>query len=297
MQLADAIQGDPLVSVIMSFHNARDTLTRAIRSLLWQTYPHWELILLDDGSSDNSAQTLKSLEDPRIHLRSDSVCRGLPVRLNQGISLAKGEYIARMDADDVAFPERCARQVAYLQNHPEVDLLATAALLVNANDQPIGLLATGLSHAAICRRPWHGFPMPHPTWMGRADWFRQNPYDELARKAQDQSLLYSTYRTSRFAGLPDALLGYRYTGLSVRKTLTGRYHYLLTLAAGGDRAHSLAGSIGHGMAAARDLAGMALGMESRVIKNRARSVNAGVLTQWADLMLRLSHPIDQAGGL
>ena len=163
MQLADAIQGEPLVSVVMSFHNARDTLTRAIRSLLWQTYPHWELILLDDGSSDNSAQTLKSLEDPRIHLRSDSVCRGLPVRLNQGISLAKGDYIARMDADDVAFPERCARQVAYLQNHPEVDLLATAALLVNANDQPIGLLATGLSHAAICRRPWHGFPMPHPT--------------------------------------------------------------------------------------------------------------------------------------
>lgn len=280
----------------MSFHNARDTLERSVRSLLWQSYPYWELILLDDGSSDDSAQILRSFEDPRIRLCSDLVCRGLPVRLNQGIALARGEYIARMDADDIAFPERFARQVAYLQNHPEVDLLATAALLVDADDQPIGVLAAGQSHEAICRRPWHGFPMPHPTWMGRTDWFRQNPYDELARKAQDQSLLYSTYRTSRFAGLPDVFLGYRYAGLSVRKTLAGRYHYLRTVAAGGDRGHSLAGSIGHGIAAARDLAGMALGMESRVIKNRAQPIDAQVLAQWEDVRRRISQPIDKAEG-
>lgn len=280
----------------MSFHNSRNTLTGAIRSLLWQTYPYWELILLDDGSNDDSSQILRLFKDPRIRLCSDSVCRGLPVRLNQGIALAGGEYIARMDADDIAFPERFARQVAFLQDHPEMDLLATAALLLNADDQPMGLLAAGLSHEAICHRPWHGFPMPHPTWMGRVEWFRKNPYDELARKAQDQSLLYSTYRNSCFAGLPDVLLGYRYAGLSLRKTLAGRYHYLRAVAAGSAKGHVLVGSIGHGMAAVRDLAGMALGMDSRVIKTRVQPVDANVLVQWEELRLQLAHDaIDKAG--
>jgi glycosyltransferase involved in cell wall biosynthesis len=280
----------------MSFHNARDTLKFAIRSMVWQTYPDWELILLDDGSTDGSAQILRLFEDPRIRLFGESVCRGLPVRLNQGIALAKGEYIARMDADDIAFPERFARQVSYLQEHPEVNLLATAVLLVDANSQAMGHLAAGLSHEAICHRPWHGFSMPHPTWMGRTDWFRKNSYDELALKAQDQSLLYRTYRTSRFAGLPDVLLGYRYTELSARKTLAARYHFMRTLAAGGDNKHTLTGLIGHGFAAARDLAGIALGMGSYVINARVQTADAQVLAQWDELMMLLSDTVDKTGG-
>jgi glycosyltransferase involved in cell wall biosynthesis len=294
--VTETIKESPVVSVIMSFHNARDTLARAIRSLLWQTYPHWELILLDDGSNDGSAEVSSAIEDPRIRLFGDTVCRGLPTRLNQGIALAQGQYIARMDADDVAFPERFAKQVAYLQNHPEVDLLATSALLVNERDQALGLLSAELSHVEICRRPWHGFPMPHPTWMGRAEWFQQNPYDELARKAQDQSLLYRTHKTSRFASLPDVLLGYCYSGLSLRKTIAGRYHYMRAVAKGGAKTHLLVGSFEHAMAGMRDLASMALRMESRVIKTRVKPVNEQLLAQWNALQVHLSDPIDSIGG-
>ncbi len=288
MPAGGATQNQPLVSVLMSFHNARDTLLRSIRSLLWQTYPHWELILLDDGSTDGSAEILKSIDDPRIRLYGDSLCRGLPARLNQGVSLARGQYIARMDADDVAFPARFEKQITYLQNHPEVDLLATSTLLVNEHDQAIGVLTAAQSHEEISRRPWHGFPMPHPTWMGRAEWFRQNPYDELARKAQDQSLLYRTYRTSHFAGLAEVLLGYRYACLSVLKTLSGRYHYLDAVAVGGNRGHLLRGAVGHTLAAGRDLASMAIGMESHVIKTRVQSADVQVLAQWEGLRMRLS---------
>lgn len=296
MLTVGATQDQPLVSVVMSFHNARDTLLCAIRSLLWQTYPHWELILLDDGSTDGSAEIPKSIDDSRIRLYGDSLCRGLPARLNQGVSLARGQYIARMDADDVAFPERFAKQVAYLQNHPEVDLLATSTLLMNEHDQAIGLLTAAQSHEEICRRPWHGFPMPHPTWMGRAEWFRQNPYDELARKAQDQSLLYHTYRTSRFAGLQEVLLGYRYTRLSLHKTLLGRYHYLRAVAASGAKAHLLAGLVGHGMAGVRDMASMVLRLESQVIKTRVQPINAPLLAEWHALNTRLSYPNQHIGG-
>ncbi|MGH8559848.1 MAG: glycosyltransferase family 2 protein [Methylococcales bacterium] len=283
----------PLVSVVMSFHNARDTLASAVKSILWQSYTHWELILLNDGSTDESGEIAKIFDDSRIHFMSDSVCRGLPARLNQGVSLARGEYIARMDADDIAFPDRFARQVAYLQDHPDVDLLATAALLITKNNKPMGILKTEMSHEVLCRKSWQGFPMPHPTWMGRADWFQANPYDERARKCEDQALLYRSYRTSRFAGLPDVLLGYRYEGLSVRKTLLGRYHYLRVVAVYGDAIQMLRGLLGHVLAATRDLGGILLGLEAQVIKTRVQSIDSEIIAQWQDLLEHLSHPIEK----
>lgn len=286
--------GYPLVSVVMSFHNAKDSLPFALHSLLWQTYPHWELILMDDGSSDCFAEFLKTIDDPRIHLYRDAVCRGLPVQLNRGVALAQGEFIARMDADDVAFPERLERQVAYLQEHRDVDLLATSALLVNGNNNPIGVLSTKLSHEDICRRPWLGFPMPHPTWMGRAEWFRRHPYDESARKGQDQVLLYETYQNSKFAGLPDTLLGYKYAGLSVQKTLIGRYCYLKAISAKDGR-NWLLGNVSHAIAAARDLLALALGMESHVIKSRVKIADADTLSEWKELRRRLSDISRMAG--
>lgn len=292
---ANAYGREPLVSVVMSFHNSKDSLPRAINSLLWQTYSHWELILLDDGSDDGSAEFLKTIDDPRIRLHGDSVCRGLAVRLNMGVSLAQGELIARMDADDVAFPERLERQVAYLQEHRDVDLLATSVLLVNGNNSPIGILQTRLSHEAICRRPWLGFPMPHPTWMGRAEWFRRHPYDESARKGQDQVLLFETYQYSKFAGLPDTLLGYKYAGLSVQKTLIGRYIYLKAMRVAKDNCNWLRGAGIHAIAAARDLLSLALGMDSRVIKNRVQAADADTLAEWEGLLRRLSDTGGKAG--
>lgn len=279
----------------MSFHNAKDSLPFALHSLLWQSYPHWELILMDDGSNDCSAEFLKTIDDPRIRLYRDPVCRGLPVRLNRGVALAQGEFIARMDADDVAFPERLERQVAYLQEHRDVDLLGTSALLVNGNNNPIGILPTKLSHEDICRRPWLGFPMPHPTWMGRAEWFRRHPYDESARKGQDQVLLYETYQYSKFAGLPDTLLGYKYAGLSVKKTLIGRYYYLKAMRGAKASRNWLLGSVSHAIAAARDLLSLALGMESHVIKNRVQMADADMLAEWKGLRRRLSDTSRMTG--
>lgn len=278
----------PLVSVVMSFHNSRDSLLVAINSLLWQSYSRWELILLDDGSNDGSADLLHTIDDPRIRLFSDPVCRGLPVRLNMGVSLAQGEFIARMDADDVAFPARLERQVAFLIEHPDVDLMATSALLVDGNSIPIGVLPTKQSHEEICCRPWHGFPMPHPTWMGRTEWFRRHPYDESARKGQDQVLLYQAYQNSKFAGLRAPLLGYKYAGLSVNKTLISRHCYLKAMRSTKNRRNWLQGNASHALAAVRDLLGLAFGMESRVIRNRVQIADASLLSEWEGLQHRLN---------
>lgn len=277
----------PLVSVIMSFHNSRRTLAAAIRSILLQTHVNWELILLDDGSSDGSREIAKGFNDARIRLFGEPRCKGLASRLNEGVRMARGEYIARMDADDVAFPARLQRQLAYLEAHPEVDLLSTDTLMVNEQSEPIGILAAGKVHADICARPWAGFPMPHPTWMGRTPWFCNNPYDENALKAQDQILLLNTYTKSCFAGLSEPLLAYRYDVISWRKSLVGRRNYLRACLSDSHFMASpfpaiRAGSY-HGAALIRDMLGELFGIQRGIAHRRVTSVPPEILKEWDEI--------------
>jgi len=276
-----------LVSVIMSFYNAKDTLATSLTSILWQTYKNWELILMDDGSNDDTAMVLSAFQDPRITLVRNTVRCGLPIRLNQAIALAKGRYIARMDADDIAFPDRFAQQVAYLESHPTVDLLSSSALIIDDSNQPIGILAAGLSHTEICKRPWRTFPMPHPTWMGKTDWFKNNRYDEQSKKAQDQELLLRTFQYSHFASLPNVLLGYRFTHLSLRKRLLTRYHHLKTLRTHLSLAHFLLALIAHLLAASRDILAIMMGKGSAIFLKTVAGVDANTATQWSGIQQQL----------
>lgn len=279
--------GNPTITVVMSFHDARHTLAAAVRSILLQTYSNWELILLDDGSRDGSGEVVSRLDDARIRLVSEPFCKGLAARLNQGISLARGEYVARMDADDVSFPSRLEKQLAYLESHPEVDLLATDTLMVDDQGEPIGILAAGRTHEEICARPWVGFPMPHPTWMGRTTWFRAHPYDESARKAQDQILLLTTYRDSRFAGLAAPLLAYRYDAISWRKSLVGRRNYVRAGLSDSRFTASLFPAIRtmcyHGTAVIRDMLGQLLGMRRFIARQRVTEADPDLLAKWAEI--------------
>lgn len=279
---------EPLVTIVLAFRNGKKNLPAALNSILWQSYQNWELILINDGSTDGAEQLAKSINDVRIRFYSHAISQGLPACLNQGIALAKGFYIARMDADDIAFPQRLAQQVAFLQSHPEIDLLATSALLIDKNNQAVGILNCGVTHQAICSHPWHGFAMPHPTWMGPTSWFQQHPYDENAVKGQDQALLFRTYPNSRFAGLSEVLLGYRYEGLSVTKTITGRFYYLKALAAYGNLEQLLQGAFRHVLAVIRDIVCITLGLEKQVIRKRVSPINSEIIAEWQRLLYRMS---------
>ena len=272
-----------LVSVVMSFRNGKTTLSRALASILWQTYGNWELILFNDGSTDGSAEIAKAFKDPRVRFFDDTVCRGLPARLNQGVSLARGKYIARMDADDIAFPERLSKQVGFLQSHPEVDLLATSALLVDEQERAIGIMPAAETHEEICQRPWRGFLMPHPTWMGRKEWFQRHPYDEGATKAQDQVLLFQTYSNSRFASIPEALLGYRYGAVSLRKSLLGRFYYVWTVIRLGEKRLAMWAIVYHTVAVARDALGLVLGMSRAIRGGRLKDADAELILEWLSI--------------
>jgi glycosyltransferase involved in cell wall biosynthesis len=211
----------PLVSIIMSMRNGAATVRDAIISLQWQTLRNWELILFDDGSTDNSIEVVSSILDDRIRLQGDKEHQGLAARLNQAVDSARGRFIARMDADDICFPGRLQKQVAYLENHPDIDLVASRAVVFSGRDL-IGVLPIDLSHRDIVRRPFHGFAFPHPTWCGRSEWFRDNPYDKSLGKTQDQDLLLRSFAHSKFGGMQDVLVGYRQGRLEMTKLLRGR---------------------------------------------------------------------------
>ncbi len=277
---------EPLVSVIMSMQDSAATLAPAIRSIQAQTLTDWELILLDDGSRDDSAEIAASFNEPRLRLVSDSRRLGLAARLNQGVALARGRFVARMDADDVCFPERLARQALLFQHDEALDLVGCRAL-VFSGAQALGIMDVGGDHHAIVARPFDHFALPHPTWFGRVAWFKANPYDVRMTKAQDQELLLRTYRHSRFGATGEVLVGYRQDRLSLAKSLKGRRLFAAALLrnarVSGDYSGALQGLLRHGVKAAADVAAAGLGLQGARQRNRLLPVSADTLQAWTQL--------------
>jgi glycosyltransferase involved in cell wall biosynthesis len=200
------------VTVGLPFLNAGGTLADAIRSVLAQTWDDWELLLVDDGSSDGSVQIARSIQDSRVRVVSDGAHQGLTARLNQIAGLARGRYLARMDADDLMHPERLRRQVCFLDENPRVDLVDTATITIDEANEPLGLRG---------ERPLNTDPravlrsglLVHPTVTGRTVWFRGHPYDGRFVRAEDHELWLRTCRNTTFARLNEPLFFYR-EGLS-----------------------------------------------------------------------------------
>ena len=196
------------VTIGIPFFNARPFLADAVRSVFAQTHHDWELILIDDGSSDGSLDVVRQLDDPRVRILSDGHHRGLCARLNQIAALAQGSYLARMDADDLMHPERIGRQIAFLSANPNVDAVDTATFTVDGNLTPLGIRGERPldSRAEVVLR--NGL-LIHPTVTGRTDWFRSNPYDPAYSRAQDRELWSRTCATATFARLGEPLFFYR----------------------------------------------------------------------------------------
>jgi glycosyltransferase involved in cell wall biosynthesis len=213
----------PLVSIAMPFYNADSTIGMSIRSMLRQSYPNWELLLCDDGSTDASVEQVRAFADPRIVVWGDRRRLQLGARLNECIERARGEYLARMDADDVAYPRRLETQLRYLETHPEVDLTGGWAVLFADEGAPVGKRADPAAHGEIARRPLYSFKLIHPTFMGKTEWFRRYQYRADAIRCEDHDLLYRACGQSRFANVPEIVLGYRQGSINLRKCLRSRW--------------------------------------------------------------------------
>ena len=191
----------PLVTVGIPFYNAEKTLADAIRSVFAQTLTDWELILLDDGSTDGSLDVARSIDDPRVRVVSDGRNLGLSARLNQIAGLANGKYLARMDADDLMHHDRLAAQVEFLERNPMVDVVGTGMYILDVDGRPVAKRPVS-SAPFSARHVFAGDCLMHATVMGRTAWFRRNAYDPTFRRTQDFELWCRTFDKSRFARIP-----------------------------------------------------------------------------------------------
>ena len=212
----------PVVSIALPAFNSERTLRAAIASIVTQTHREWELLVMDDGSSDRTVAIAQSFGDERIRVFADGVHRSLPTQLNRAVDMANGKYFARMDADDIAYPSRVQRQLEFLKAHPDIDLAGTWMTVFRSDGTLLGARRPPERHELLCARPWQNIPIAHPTWMGRIEWFRVNRYSDSAVRMEDRELLLRTYRRSRFAVVPEVLLAYREDPRSFRKVFRAR---------------------------------------------------------------------------
>ena len=119
------------VTVLMSVYNGEKFLTEAIQSILKQTYKNFEFLIINDGSTDKTLEILKSFKDNRIIILNNESKIGLTASLNRGLKIAKGKYIARMDADDLSFPYRLEYQINYLKKNPEIGVIGSDVIIIN----------------------------------------------------------------------------------------------------------------------------------------------------------------------
>ena len=206
----------PKISVVFPVYNAEKYVEEAIDSILNQTFIDFEFIIINDGSTDNSLSIInkKVATDSRIVLLSNDKNRGLIYTLNRGLKTVRGEYIARMDADDIAMPERFAKQVAFLNANSDI-------IAVGSNYQFFGN-AKGVSNlktsaAAIKLNLFFENAIAHPTVMMRKKVLTENEilYNSAFLHLEDWGLWLDLSSIGKIANLPDCLLKYRVEGQNI----------------------------------------------------------------------------------
>ncbi|XPF93995.1 glycosyltransferase family 2 protein [Colwellia sp. RE-S-Sl-9] len=179
------------VSIGIPFYNPGNFLKQSIYSILNQTFTDFELILLDDGSTDNSLEIAKSFDDRRIKVISDGKNKSLPVRLNQIIDIAQGEYIARMDADDLVSLDRIIKQVKLLDNSPDIDIVATGLCSITDENEVIGYRQPSvevLDNLSVSDAIFGLSGIAHATILVRKSWYLRNSYNENTKLKEDYQL-------------------------------------------------------------------------------------------------------------
>lgn len=204
----------PWVTVLMPVYNAEKFLKEAIDSILNQTFPNFEFLIIDDGSTDSSAAIIHSYKDERIRFIKNETNLGITATLNKGIDLAKTELIARMDADDISYPERLHKQYNHFQQYPDIALLSTWAREVNEKRVPVVTekFKSEFFYYTLTFDCW----IYHPTVMyKRSAVLDAGKYQ--ASYTEDFDLWWRLSRKYKIYNYPEVLLDYRLTNESLSK--------------------------------------------------------------------------------
>lgn len=212
----------PRVSVLVPVYNAAPFIAGTIRAVLAQTFENFELILLNDGSTDNSAEIIAEFDDPRIRYAENERNLGISATRNKLVSMARGTYIAVLDNDDICLPQRLETQVRFLDEHPDIAIAGTWFELFCPKTSPL-LRRLLLSPGWVwCQPPfptlkdaWRGNVLMHPTAMYRRDVFAAYgiSYNAEYTPAEDYDLVRQVLDAGlKIANIPQILLRYNLHG-------------------------------------------------------------------------------------
>ncbi|HVY76294.1 MAG TPA: glycosyltransferase [Puia sp.] len=191
-----------LVSIVMPVYNGEKYLKEAIDSVLSQTYSNIELLVIDDGSSDASAAIVSNYPDDRVKLIRNEVNSGIVFSRNRGLELAEGEYIATLDADDIALPDRIERQVSFLDTHPEYGLCGTYFRTVDKDGKLMREVRFPTESEDINSYLVLGNCFCASTVMIRANLGKKLRYRESFDIVEDYDLWYRVSKEAKVANLP-----------------------------------------------------------------------------------------------
>lgn len=202
----------------MPVYNAAASVATALESILAQTFQDFELLVIDDGSTDHSAQIINTYGDPRIRFMANDRNLGVIRTLNKGLDLAQGVYVARMDADDISLPERLERQVGFMDRNPKVGACGT--WVETFGDRPGGVWQFPVASEEIHAHLLFHSVLAHPSVCLRRDAFVGNGllYDEQYPHAEDFQLWQRASECFPLANLSEVLLKYNFHSDSVSRT-------------------------------------------------------------------------------
>ncbi|HOX96639.1 MAG TPA: glycosyltransferase family 2 protein [Candidatus Woesebacteria bacterium] len=207
------INQSPLVSVILPVHNASKYLSKALESLRYQTYDNFEIIAIDDASTDDSYAILKKYAqtEPRLRVFRNKTNLKIARTLNFGLTKAKGSFIARMDADDFSLPNRFLKQVKFLLAHPGVVVVGGQCLTIDKDDRVTGEKIFPTTHIGIHDLMYTANPLQHPSIMIRRSLLPKNFswYNPLLTPAEDLDLFFRLGKYGLYANLHSFILMYR----------------------------------------------------------------------------------------
>jgi glycosyltransferase involved in cell wall biosynthesis len=203
------LTGSPEITVLLPVYNGERYLAQAIQSILGQTFENFELLIIDDGSTDRTPEIIKQFNDPRIRLINNDKNIGLIGTLNKGIGLANGRYIARMDCDDWCVSDRLAKQLAFMEEQPDVGLCGSWIKAIRESCEE--LLRYPTTDVDIRCRMLFASTLAHPSVMIRRAMLTENHLEYAASYiyAEDYELWSRCMNYCNLANLPEPLLNYR----------------------------------------------------------------------------------------
>jgi len=224
---------NPIISVILPVYNAEKFVYQAIDSILKQSFTNFELIIINDGSSDRSNEIINGFTDERIKLIQNKKNLGLIGTLNKGFSLAEGDYIARMDADDISMPNRFEKQLNYLLSNPDIDIIGSNYCTFGFENNTV---STPSSHEQIKVEILFNNCICHPSVIFRAEALQENniTYNSEFLHTEDWNMWFEAIRNNLIIkNIDEVLLNYRLEGQNItarnRDTIKERYFKMYTL--------------------------------------------------------------------